>query len=230
MGHAAVTDGRTALVTGANRGIGLEVCRQLAESGLQVILTGRNRDRVEAAAGSLLVRGEVLDLIDPAAPALLARVLESEGVDVDVVVNNAVSYDSASVFDVDEDTLNAAMATNLLGAWAMMRAFVPSMIGRGFGRVVNVSSGWGSFDEGLGGPPTYAVTKAALNALTVVASRHVSGDVTINSMCPDWVDSAGTGSGGRSVTEGADTIVWLATHPKGGPNGRFFRDRQSIAW
>ena len=225
-----MTERRTALVTGANRGIGFEVCRQLLEYGLQVILTGRNRDRVEAAAGSLAVRGEVLDLIDPTAPSMLARKLESEGVDVDVLVNNAVAYDSASVFTVDDDTLNTAIATNLVGAWAMMRAFVPPMIARGYGRVVNVSSGWGSFTEGLGGPPTYAVTKAALNALTVVASRNVSGDMTINSMCPDWVDSAGAGTGGRSVTEGADTITWLATQPPGGPNGGFFRDRQSIAW
>lgn len=221
---------RTAIVTGANRGIGFEVCRQLGEAGFDVILTGRNRELVDAAAASLGARGEVLDIADSETPRRLAQRLTADGVEVDVVVNNAVAYDSASVFDVDDDALHTAMGTNLLGPWAMLRAFVPPMVERGYGRVVNVSSGWGSFSEGLGGPPTYAVTKAALNALTAVAARDVRGDVTINAMCPSWVDSAGTGGGGRPVSEGADTIVWLATQPANGPNGGFFRDRQPIQW
>ncbi len=220
----------TALVTGANRGIGREICRQLLAAGHDVVLTGRDAGRVEAAANELGCRGEVLDLTDPAAPDALAERLEADGVTVDVVVNNAVSYDSSTVLGVDDETLDAAMATNLLGPWRVVRAFVPGMVERGYGRVVNVSSGWGSFGEGLGGPATYSVTKAALNALTVKTSREVRGDVAVNAMCPDWVDSAGTGGGGRPVAAGGDTIVWLATQPAGGPNGRFFRDRREIEW
>ena len=220
----------TALVTGANRGIGREVCRQLVAEGTDVVLTGRDPQRVADAANELGCRGEVLDLTDPMAPDALADRLRSDGVHVDVLVNNAIAYDSSTVLGVDDETLDVAMSTNLVGPWRVIRAFVPAMVERGFGRVVNVSSGWGSFAEGLGGPATYSVTKAALNALTVKTSREVRGDVTVNSMCPDWVDSAGTGGGGRSVAEGADTIVWLATHPAGGPNGGFFRDRRPIEW
>lgn len=220
----------TALVTGANRGIGREVCRQLVEEAWDVVLTGRDAGRVRDAADELGCRGEVLDLSDPAAPAALAERLAADGVTVDAVVNNAVSYDSSTVLGVDDTTIDSAIETNLLGPWRLIRAFVPAMVDRGFGRVVNVSSGWGSFAEGLGGPATYSVTKAALNALTVKTSREVRGDVAVNSMCPDWVDSAGTGGGGRSVVEGADTIVWLVTQPAGGPNGQFFRDRREIRW
>lgn len=220
----------TALVTGANRGIGREVCRQLRAAGLDVILTGRSAGRVEVAASELGCRGEILDLTDPAGPAGLADRLEAEGVAVDVVVNNAVAYDSSTVLGVDDATLDLAVVTNLLGPWRVIRAFAPAMIERGHGRIVNVSSGWGSFSEGLGGPATYSVTKAALNALTVKAAREMRGDVTVTAMCPAWVDSDGSGGGGRSVAEGADTIVWLATHPAGGPNGAFFRDRRPIPW
>lgn len=219
-----------ALVTGANRGIGREVCRQLIAAGLDVVLTGRSADRVAAAAAELGCRGELLDLTEPEAPDALARRLAEKGIEIDVVVNNAVAYDSSTVLGVDDPTLESAIATNLLGPWRVLRAFVPSMVERGYGRVVNVSSGWGSFSEGLGGPATYSVTKAGLNALTVKLAREVRGDVTVNSICPDWVDSAGSGGGGRPVAEGADTIVWLATHPSGGPNGGFFRDRRSIGW
>lgn len=215
-------------MTGANRGIGYEVCRQLVAADLEVVLTGRHQGRVVDAARSLGARPELLDVADPDGPARLAARLAAESVTVDVVVNNAVAYDDASALGVDGDTLRAAVDTNLLGPWAMIRAFVPAMLERGFGRVVNVSSGWGSFAEGLGGPATYDVTKAALNALTVVAARECSGDVTINAVCPGWVDSEGTGNGGRPVADGADTIVWLCTHAAGGPNGRFFRDRREI--
>ncbi len=219
---------RTALVTGANRGIGREVCRQLVASGLDVVVTGRDADRVSVAAEELGARGEVLDVADPGSVDDLVDRLG--GVTIDALVNNAVSYDSSTVLGVDDATLDAAFATNLVGPWRLMRAFLPGMVERGYGRVVNVSSGWGSFGEGLGGPATYSVTKAGLNALTVKASREVSGDVTVNAMCPAWVDSAGSGSGGRHVSEGADTIVWLLTHPPGGPNGGFFRDRTPIEW
>jgi NAD(P)-dependent dehydrogenase (short-subunit alcohol dehydrogenase family) len=105
------------------------------------------------------------------------------------------------------------------------------MIERGYGRVVNVSSGAGSFAEGLEGPPAYAVSKAALNALTVRLATETRGDVKVNAACPGWVRTRMGGSGApRSVEEGADTIVWLATLGPDGPTGGFFRDRQPIEW
>jgi NAD(P)-dependent dehydrogenase (short-subunit alcohol dehydrogenase family) len=105
------------------------------------------------------------------------------------------------------------------------------MVQRSFGRVVNVSSGYGAISEGLHGDAAYALSKAVLNALTLKLARGASGDVLINAACPGWVRTRMGGSGAdRSVEEGADTIVWLATLPGPGPSGGFFRNRQPIAW
>ena len=228
---------RTALVTGGNRGIGLEVCRQLAANGLHVIVTSRHPPDGEAAirtlrdADGLDVAYAQLDVSEEASIARCAADLASRGLAVDVVVNNAAVCPDGGVLEVDGATVDAALRTNLGGPFWIVRAFVPAMLRSGYERVVNVSSGWGSFAGGLGAPVAYSLTKAALNALTVKLAAEVFGDVKVNAVCPGWVKTRmGGAAAPRSVEEGAETIVWLATLPADGPNGGFFRDKQSIDW
>ena len=226
---------RTALVTGGNRGIGLEACRQLAGAGINVVLAARNPERGEQAAQKLRNEGldvtyERLDVADSNSVEDCARRLADAGTEVNALVNNAGVYPTEGVFSVSEETFEMALEVNTLGPFRTCQAFVPMMLQRGYGRVVNVSSGGGSFGEGLG-PAAYAVSKAALNALTVKVSQAVRGDVKVNAMCPGWVRTDMGGSGApRSTEEAADTLVWLATLSEDGPNGGFFRDRKPIPW
>jgi NAD(P)-dependent dehydrogenase (short-subunit alcohol dehydrogenase family) len=227
---------RWALVTGANRGLGYETARQLATRGLRVILTARDaehgRRAVEALAGQGLdVRFEQLDVADATSVRRCAERLRRDGVAVDVLVNNAGVYPTQRVLGVSEDTWHNALEVNLLGAWRTCRAFCPGMLERGYGRVVNVSSGDASVADGVPGPGAYAVSKAALNALTRKLAAEVRVDVKVNAVCPGWVRTDMGGSAApRSPEEGADTIVWLATLPADGPTGGFFRDRRPIPW
>ena len=226
---------RTALVTGGNRGIGLEACRRLAESGMRVVLGTRNPEKGEDAArklrdGGLEVTSEQLDVADAESVEDCFRRLADAGTEIDVLVNNAGVYPTEGVFSVSEETFETALEVNTVGPFRTCRTLVPRMVQRGYGRVVNVSSGGGSFGEGLG-PAAYAVSKAALNALTVKMSQAVRGDVKVNAMCPGWVRTDMGGSGApRSPQEAVDTLMWLATLPADGPNGGFFRDRKPIPW
>ncbi len=227
---------RTALVTGANRGIGLEVCRQLGRHGLDVVLTGRDAGNVATAVAELRgegleVVGEVLDVASEASVVACAARLEEQGRRVDVLVNNAGVYPDGDLLTSPARTLTEAMAVNFFGAVWTARAWMPGMNRRGYGRVVDVTSGYGSFAEGLEGPAAYAISKAALNALTVRLAREARGDVKVNAACPGWVRTRMGGPGAtRDVEEGADTIAWLATLPADGPSGGLFRDRARIAW
>jgi NAD(P)-dependent dehydrogenase (short-subunit alcohol dehydrogenase family) len=227
---------RTALVTGANRGIGLEVCRQLARQGMHVILTGRSGPAVSEATQSLRndgldVRAEVLDVSSKESVVACAARLEEQGEQVDVLVNNAGVYPDGDLLTMPAPVITETMAINFFGALWASRAWMPGMIRRGYGRVVNVSSGYGSFSEGLEGPAAYAMSKAALNALTVRLASEALGDVKVNAACPGWVRTRMGGSAASSsVEQGADTIVWLAMLPADGPSGAFFRHRQQIGW
>jgi NAD(P)-dependent dehydrogenase (short-subunit alcohol dehydrogenase family) len=226
---------RTALVTGGNRGIGFEACRQLARTGLRVVLTARDAVRGGEAAQALRDEGlevlfEQLDVTDGGSVEACARRLPEAGTDIDVLVNNAGVYPTEGIFQVDEETFRGALEINTLGPFRTCRAFVPAMVRRGYGRVVNVSSGGGSFGEGIG-PVAYGASKAALNALTVKVAEAARGDVKANTMCPGWVRTDMGGAGApRSPEQAADTLVWLATLPPDGPNGGFFRDRRPIPW
>jgi NAD(P)-dependent dehydrogenase (short-subunit alcohol dehydrogenase family) len=225
----------TALVTGGNRGIGLEACRKLARAGMSVVLAARDPQRGEEAAQELRGEGldvmfERLDVADSQSVKKCARRLADAGMEVNVLVNNAGVYPTQGVFSVSEETFEMALEVNTLGAFRTCRVFVPPMVKCGYGRVVNVSSGGGSFGEGLG-PAAYAVSKAALNALTVKVAQAVRGDVKVNAMCPGWVRTDMGGSGApRSPQEAVDTLMWLATLPADGPNGSFFRDHRPIPW
>ncbi|MFE1766906.1 SDR family NAD(P)-dependent oxidoreductase [Streptomyces angustmyceticus] len=225
---------RTALVTGANRGIGLETVRRLHLAGLDVVLAARDLTRGRAAARGLRstrIRVEELDVTDAESVAACAERLADDEVDVDVLVNNAGIYPTASLFSLDEDVMRRALDVNLMGAFRTCQTFCPGMAQRGYGRVVNVSSGLGALTENVPSPAAYGVSKAALNALTLVVAAAVPQSVKVNAVCPGWVR---TDMGGRgaptSVEEGADTVTWLARLPDSGPTGAFFRNRRKIDW
>ncbi len=227
---------RIALVTGGNRGIGLAICRNLASLGHGVLLASRDRVAGEEAAEAL--RSEKLDVtsihLDLTAPQTIdaaVKRLETEGKSVDMLINNAGVLRQVPLLDMPDEEIADSLAVHLTGPIRLIRHLVPSMIKRQYGRIVNLSSGWGAFAEGLGGPGAYGITKAALNALTVRLSQELPPSVKINSMCPGWVRTRMGGDGAaRSPDEGAATAIWLATLPDDGPTGGFFRDRQPIGW
>jgi NAD(P)-dependent dehydrogenase (short-subunit alcohol dehydrogenase family) len=227
---------RIALITGANRGIGLAAAQRLAELGIFVFLGSRDRDSGEAAAESLrrlgLDTGPVqIDLNDNASVDAAISSIQNSGRAIDILINNAGVLQEMPLLGLTDEEIANSIAVHLTGPIRLARALVPSMIARGFGRIVNVSSGWGSFAEGLGGPGAYGVTKAALNALTVRLSRELPNTIKVNAMCPGWVRTRmGGATATRSPEEGADTAVWLATLPDEGPTGGFFRDRKPIQW
>ncbi len=212
---------KTALVTGANRGIGLEVCRQLAQAGMRVLLGARDVAKGESAAKSLALEGlEVravrLDVTSPDSVMALAR---DHAPCVDVLVNNAgVDYDThQTALTADLIRVRQTFETNLFGTWAAAQAFAPGMHARGWGRIVNVSSGAGSLADMGHGPPGYISSKAALNALTRLLAAELAGTgVLVNSVCPSWVATDMGGSGGRPLRDGAASVVWAVVLPMTG--------------
>ncbi len=232
-------DRKVAVVTGANRGMGLEACRQLAERGYHVVLTSRDRARGEAAAQALADRGlsvihHVLDVTNPGAIKRLQTTLTARFGGADVLINNAAVYpdEGRSVLEVEPETFRATLETNFFGPLGLCQALVPEMVRRGYGRVVNVSSGAGQLSTMGDYAPSYSASKAALNALTkLVADAVRNANVLVNAVDPGWVRTEmGGPSAPRSIEQGADTIVWLATLPDGGPSGGFFHDRKPIPW
>ncbi len=231
---------RIAVVTGANRGIGLEIARQLAAKGLRVILTSRDQKRGLQAQRQLAKQGidvlhHDLDVTRRRSVATFARYLAREQGRVDVLVNNAgimIDRYGTGVLDESEETIHDTLETNFFGALRMCQALVPLMQKRGYGRVVNLSSGMGQLEEMGDGNAAYRTSKTALNALTrMVAAATADDSILVNSMCPGWVRTDMGGSdASRSVEKGAETAVWLATLPAGGPTGGFFRDKKRIAW
>lgn len=228
-----------ALVTGANRGMGLETCRALAQRGYQVILTSRDQQLGQQAAQPFVQRGLsvtsfALDVTNEESIQHLQRVLEERFGGVDVLVNNAAIYPDKgrSVLEVEPETFHATMETNFYGPLLLCQAWVPGMITRGYGRVVNVSSRAGQLSAMGDFAPAYSASKAALNALTrMVADAARGSNVLVNAVDPGWVRTRmGGPAASRSVELGADTIVWLATLPDGGPTGGFFHDRQPLPW
>jgi NAD(P)-dependent dehydrogenase (short-subunit alcohol dehydrogenase family) len=229
-------DGRVALVSGGNRGIGLEICRQLAAKGITVVLGSRDERRGREAAEGIAGRvvAHQLDVADQESVDRIAAYVGEEFGRLDILVNNAgVANDGGQRgVDADLEKVREALEINLLGAWRLSRAFIPLMGRNGYGRIVNVSSGLGSISEMGGGSPAYRVSKASLNALTRILASELRGTgILVNAVCPGWVQTEmGSPGAPRPVQEGADTPVWAATLPKGGPTGGFFRDRRPIPW
>jgi NAD(P)-dependent dehydrogenase (short-subunit alcohol dehydrogenase family) len=231
---------KVAVVTGGNRGIGFEICRQLAGLGMQVVLASRDPAKGEAAVAKLAEAGlrtvlcHPLDVTsDASASALVAWVDRQYGA-CDVLVNNAGIVDprGGRVLTTSLQTLREVWATNVEGPFLVSKWLVPLMQRGQYGRIVNLSSGMGQLAEMGAGTPAYRISKTALNALTRTLAVELNGtNILVNAMCPGWVR---TDMGGpqalRSVEQGAETAIWLATLPDDGPTGGFFRDRLAIPW
>jgi NAD(P)-dependent dehydrogenase (short-subunit alcohol dehydrogenase family) len=231
----------TALVTGANRGIGREAARQLAERGYSVLLTARDGAQAGAVAEEIAdatganVRGLKLDVSDPQSIAAAAEAVGEDPGRLDVLVNNAgIGLDfGTSGTEPDFDVVERTLQTNFYGAYRLTVALLPLLRASEHPRIVNVSSGMGGVAEMGGWSPGYRVSKAALNAVTRILSTELQGDgFLINSACPGFVktDMGGPMGAQKPVEDGAAGIVWLATLPDDGPTGGFFRDGQPVVF
>ncbi len=231
---------KSAVVTGANRGLGFEICRQLARHGMRVVLTSRDRVQGRAACETLLKEGlkvdyHVLDVVAPASIKALADFLQEHHGGTDVLVNNAgimIDPRGSRLLESSVETYRDTFEVNVLGPLQLTQALLPMMKKRKYGRIVNLSSGQGQLTDMSSGTPAYRVSKTALNALTrITAAETRATNILVNAMCPGWVRTdMGGPNASRSVELGADTALWLATLPDGGPSGGFFRDREPIPW
>ena len=235
---------RIVLVTGGNRGIGREVVRQVAQRGDVALLGARDveRARGEADAADQVataadhggrVEAVPLDVTDPDSVAQAVRQVDEHHGRIDALVNNAaIHYDTwQRGADVDLGVVAEAFGTNVLGAWRVAQAFLPLLRRSDHPRLVNVSSQAGSLASMGAGTPAYAVTKAALNALTRVLADELRSDrVLVNAICPGWTATDMGGRGGRPVAAGAASIVWAVALPDDGPTGGFFRDGRALPW
>jgi NAD(P)-dependent dehydrogenase (short-subunit alcohol dehydrogenase family) len=230
-----------ALVTGANRGIGREIARQLAQRGYEVLLSARDAGKAERAARELTqdtggaLRAVQLDVSDAGSIQRAAAQLHDDPGRLDVLVNNAgVGTDwGVSGTDPDFDAIQAALETNFYGAYRLTVALLDLLRLSEHPRIVNVSSGMGGVAEMGGWSPGYRVSKAALNAMTRILSAELKEQgVIVNSACPGFVntDMGGQFGAKKSVQDGAAGIVWLATLPDDGPTGGFFRDGKAVAF
>jgi NAD(P)-dependent dehydrogenase (short-subunit alcohol dehydrogenase family) len=228
---------RSALVTGANKGIGFEVARQLARLGLKVFLGARNPKAGRAATEKLSGEGEVIfleiDVSDAGSIRRAAEELSRQQKHLDVLVNNAgiLLDDDKSALDVTPDIFEETLRTNTLGPWLVAQAFAPLLEKSSAPRVVNVSSGGGQLEDGADGwAPCYCVSKTALNGVTVQLAAALP-KLAVNSVCPGWVRTEMGGENAtRSIGEGAASIVWLATDAPQDLTGKFVKDRKVIPW
>ena len=224
-----------ALVSGANRGIGRETARQLAERGYDVIATARDEEAARAAAGEIGARALQLDVSDPASIERAAAAVAEDPGSLDVLVNNAgIGSDfGVSGTEPDFDAIQRALDTNFFGAYRLTIALLPLLRRSEHPRIVNVSSGMGAINEMGGWSPGYRVSKAALNAMTRILATELEGDgVKVNSACPGLVatDMGDQFGATKPVEDGASGVVWLATLPDDGPSGGFFRDGRQISF
>lgn len=227
------------LVTGGNRGIGLEVARQLGRRGWRVLIGTRDARAGERAAAELNAAGAkveslALDVSDSAGIRAAAEEFGRRADRLDVLINNAGIYpdEGVNILTVGRDLLTRTFQTNTFGPVEVTQTFRPFLRASGAGRVINVSSGYGQLDGLSPDVPSYCLSKLALNGVTLMLAPALKADgVAVNSMCPGWVRTdMGGPNASRSVEEGADTAVWLAAEAPHELTGRFFRDRKEIPW
>ena len=222
---------RTILVTGGNRGIGLAIVKGLAKDKKNHVLLGcrsvlYGEEEAKKLSGNITV--VPLDLEKETLEKHIKNI-QKKHPRIDVLINNAAISDGNTY--IMGKTLEEVLWVNTLAPLELIKAIAPIMAQNKYGRIVNVSSGCGAFSNGLSGPIAYSISKAALNALTLTASREVSKSVKINCMCPGWVRTRMGGMNAtRSPEEGAETAIWLANLDEKGPTGSFFRDKKRIPW
>jgi NAD(P)-dependent dehydrogenase (short-subunit alcohol dehydrogenase family) len=238
-------DGAVVVITGANRGIGCEIARQLAHRGAHVVLTARDARAGQAAAKKIAagigravsrVVFQPLDVRDDASAAALRESVARTFGSCDVLVNNAgiLTPGDDSILTVTPEVVEKTLATNTVAALRVTQALLPLLrkSARG-GRVINVSSGAGELADFDGRwAPAYSLSKAALNLVTRMLAAALAGDgVVANAMCPGWVRTDMGGAGApRDVAHGADTAVWLALDAPQSLTGKFVRDREVVPW
>lgn len=227
---------KVALVTGANRGLGRETCRQLLAKGYRVIVSARSLQAAQQTVDQLdspLAVAAKLDVTDvQSITNLVFQISQNFGV-LDLLINNAAIH-----YDTWQHAVNAVLSqvreaaeTNLYGPWQMVQSFLPLLRLSKAGRIVNVSSGAGALSNMSGSTPAYSLSKLALNGLTQMLAAELNEDgILVNAVCPGWVATDMGGPGGRPIEDGASGIVWAATLPDSGPSGGFFRDGKPIAW
>jgi NAD(P)-dependent dehydrogenase (short-subunit alcohol dehydrogenase family) len=230
---------KVVLITGANRGIGLEAARQLARRGFHVVVGARDEAAGRRAAEGLCAEGgeaTFLPLDVSSSDSVQAAAAAFAGIAgrLDVLVNNAGVYPDKglAVLTLPRNRLDQTFQTNTFGPLEVTQAFLPYLRQAAGARVVNVSSGYGQLEGLAPDVPSYCLSKLALNGLTIMLAAALRGDgVAVNSACPGWVcTDMGGPDATRSVEEGADTIVWLAADAPHHLTGRFFRDRREIPW
>jgi NAD(P)-dependent dehydrogenase (short-subunit alcohol dehydrogenase family) len=227
---------KTVFITGANRGIGLQTAKELAGRGFRVFVGSRDERAGTDAAASIGPDAEVvvIDVGDSKSIRAAARSLASKTDQLDVLVNNAGVYpdQGVSILQVTRERMVDTFQTNTFGPIEVTQLFLP-LLRKGSGaRVINVSSGYGQLDSLSPGVPSYCLSKLALNGFTIMMARALAQDrIVVNSVCPGWVRTdMGGADADRSVEEGADTVVWLASEAPAGLSGKFFRDRREISW
>lgn len=232
-------DKKIAAVTGGNRGIGFQICRDIANKDLKVLLTARNSEK--GAESAKILQDEGLDVtfyeLDVSSAEsidnFVSRVTK-EFSRIDVLVNNAAIIPDArsSGLSVEIQELQVSLETNVYGIIQLSQKIIPLMIKNNYGRIINLSSGMGQFADMGSGYLAYRISKTAVNTITkVLANETDSYNIQINSVDPGWVQTEMGGAGASlSVEEGADTIVWLSTRPDNSPTGMFYKKREIISW
>lgn len=234
-----MTQQRIALVTGGNRGIGFEICRQLAQQQIEVILTARNVEKGQNAAQALqaeglAVRFHPLDVTEANSIRRLGKSVADESGQLDILINNAAIFIDSGIpgLEVDLAFVRQTMETNFYGPLRLCQLFVPLMRRNRYGRIVNMSSQMGALAGMSGRSLAYRTSKTALNALTAILANELRGsNILVNAMDPGWVRTdMGGNYAPRTIQQGANTAIWLATLPDNGPTGGFFRDQRPAAW
>ncbi len=229
---------RIALVTGANKGIGYEIARQLGEKGYHVLLGARKADAGKQAAASLQKGGASaefveIDVSDRTSIENTASIVAAKFDHLDVLVNNAaIMEDKKNIDEVPDDVFLRTLTTNTLGPLRVTQAFLPLLVKSPRASVVNMSSGLGQLSDMGNTYPAYSISKTALNAVTrQFAAALGDKGISVNSVCPGWVKTdMGGANAPRTVQQGADTVTWLATEAPRNLTGQFLRDRKPIPW
>jgi NAD(P)-dependent dehydrogenase (short-subunit alcohol dehydrogenase family) len=231
-----MSDQKSALVTGANKGIGYEIVRQLLAKGLKVFLTARNAASGKKSVSNL--EGDVqflpMDVSDDASIEKAARMYGELNDRLDILINNAAIYpdEKFNVLTISREQLVKTFQTNTFGPVKVTQAFLPFLKKSAAARVINISSGYGEIGGLSHEVPSYCLSKLTLNGVTIMLDQALRSEgIAVNVMCPGWVRTdMGGANASRSVEEGADTAVWLATDAPQTFNGKFFRDRNVIGW